>query len=72
MKPRRRLATLRDMLATGQAVQDGSPDLERQALAVRVTPALNLVWGERSDLVRAAAWALQRAVRDPVPQPAIH
>ena len=66
------LATLRDMLATGQAVQDGSPDLERQALAVRVTPALNVVWGERSDLIRAAAWGLQRAVRDPIPQPAIH
>ena len=70
------LATLRDLLATGQAAQDGSPDLERQALACRVTVggagAMTLVAGGRTDLFRAAAWALQRATRDPVVAPAIH
>jgi hypothetical protein len=70
------LATLRDLLGTGQLVQDGSPDLERQALSVRVTVgnggALSLVTGARSDLLRATAWALQRADRDPVIAPQIH
>jgi hypothetical protein len=70
------LATLRDLLATGQVVQDRSPDLERQALAVRVTVgnggALSLVSGARSDLLRAAAWALQKAEREPAITAAIH
>jgi hypothetical protein len=65
------LATLRDMLATGQAVQDRSPALESQALSARVTVggsgALSLVGGVRTDLLRACAWALQRAVREPTP-----
>jgi hypothetical protein len=70
------LATLRDMLATGQVVQDRSPGLESQALSARVTVggsgAMTLVGGTRTDLLRAAAWALQRAVREPVIVPAIH
>jgi len=70
------LATLRDMLATGQAAHDESPALESQALSARVTVggsgAMTLVGGTRTDLLRACAWALQRAVRDPVVTPLIH
>ena len=70
------LTNLRDLLGTGQVVQDGSPDLERQALACgsrSVTP-VPCHWspGIRSDLLRAAAWALQRAAREPVVAPQIH
>ena len=68
------LSTLRELLATGRACQDGSPDLERQALAARVTigsSGLSLVPGERSDLLRAAVWALRTAVTQPPAAPRI-
>jgi hypothetical protein len=69
------LAMLRDMVATGTVVHDGSPDLDDQMAAGRVRDGaggLHLVVGPRSDLVRATVWALLTAVTSPAPSPAIH
>ena len=69
------LSTLRELLETGRVVQDGSPDLEQQAVSARViegVSGLSLVPGGRTDLLRAAVWALRVAYTDPAPTPAIH
>ena len=58
-----------------RVVHDGSPDLEAQVVAARVTVAaggLRLVPGQRSDLLRAAVWALQLGVDEPAVVPAVH
>ena len=68
------LSTLRELLGD-RVVQDRSADLGQQVLGARVTVGsggLHLVPGQRSDLVRAAVWALRVAATDPVPTPAIH
>jgi hypothetical protein len=68
------LSMLREMLATGRVVQDGSADLEVQVLAAKVTAGasgLSLVSGPRSDLLRAAVWALRVAATAPAAIPAI-
>ena len=67
------LSTLRELLGD-RVVQDGSPDLEAQMLAARVTVGtggLHLVAGQRSDLLRAAVWALRIAANEPTAAPAI-
>ncbi len=69
------LTRLRDMVAGGTVVHDGSAGLDDQMLEVRVkdgSGGLHLVVGPRSDLLRAVVWALQVAVTAPVPVPAIH
>lgn len=70
------LSLLRDLLTTGRVVHDDvSPQLDDQVLACRVTPiasGLSLVTGPRSDLLRAAVWALRVAATGVVPTPAIH
>lgn len=71
------LSLLRDLLTTGRVVHDDvSPELDDQALACRVTVAtsgvLGLVAGGRSDLLRAAVWALRVAATKVVLAPAIH
>jgi hypothetical protein len=67
------LSTLRELLGD-QVVQDGSSDLEAQMRAARVTVGngLHLVAGQRSDLVRAAVWALRVAASEQMAAPAIH
>ena len=56
------LPLLRAMLAAGRLVHDDTPDLDTQLGQARVVPApsggLTLVPGPRSDLARAAVWAL--------------
>jgi hypothetical protein len=67
------LSRLRDMVAVGRVVHDGS--LDDQMAEVRVRDGdggLHLAAGPRSDLLRAAVWALQVAVTNPAPEPAIH
>jgi hypothetical protein len=67
------LTMLRDMVAVGRVVHDGS--LDHQMAEVRVKDGqggLTLVVGPRSDLLRAAVWALYLTVTDPAPAPAIH
>ena len=68
------LPLLRTLTASARLVRDETPELDEQLGAVRVrevSGGLGLVHGARSDLVRAAAWALRAAVvREP--QPAIH
>jgi hypothetical protein len=70
------LSTLRELLATGRVVQDGSAELDAQVAAARVRDGSSglalVVAGPRSDLLRAAVWALRVAVTQPAPQPAIH
>jgi hypothetical protein len=60
------LSTLREMVGD-RVMHDGSPDLERQMIQARVMvgPALRLVSGPRSDLLRAAVWALRVAAGQP-------
>ena len=67
------LALVRQYVTTGQVCHDAAPDLDvLTAVHVRETATgLVLVPGVRSDLVRAAAWALLAAHRAP-PMPAIH
>lgn len=68
------LSSLREFLGD-RVLHDGSVDLEAQMLAARVTVGvggLRLVSGQRSDLVRAAVWALQLALTEPAVAPAIH
>jgi hypothetical protein len=67
------LPTMRELVTTGQVVHD-SEDLDEQLDTVRVTEAvggLALVSGIRSDLLRAASWALAAAHR-PRRTPSIH
>lgn len=56
------LPLLRQLLAAGRLLHDDTPDLDAQLAAARVVPApsggLTLVPGPRSDLARAAIWAL--------------
>ena len=67
------LPLMRELVAGGQIVH-GSVELDEQVETVRVTEAiggLNLVAGVRSDLLRAASWALAAASR-PRKVPSIH
>jgi hypothetical protein len=68
------LPLLRSLVAGGRLVHDDTPELDEQLAIVRVravSGGLALTGGQRSDLVRAAAWALRAAVvRHPAP--AIH
>jgi hypothetical protein len=67
------LPLLRQLAATGAIIHD-SADLAEQIDAVRVTEAvggLMVVPGMRSDLLRAASWALAAASR-PRKEPSIH
>ena len=59
------LSLLRDLVAAGQVVHDGSPDLARQVARARVTSGPGgLRLGEaRSDLLRCVVWALTVADR---------
>ena len=67
------LPTMRSLVAAGSIVHD-SPDLDDQIDNVRVIEAiggLGLVAGVRSDLLRAASWALAAANR-PRKTPSVH
>jgi len=69
----RALSMLRDMVAVGRVVHDGS--LDDQMLEVRVRDGqggLKLVAGPRSDLLRASVWALLSSVESPPTSPAIY
>ena len=72
------LPMLRELVAAGLLVHDGSTDLAAQAMSLRVThgmTGLNVSpRSGRSDLIRAAAWAMQEARRQvvPVEEPAIY
>lgn len=67
------LALLREMLAAGALVHDGSPDLAAQVVEARVTPGVGglRLGTARSDLLRCAAWAVHSAVTSPSPDVAI-
>lgn len=68
------LALLRQLIADGQVVNDGSPEMAQQIEMARVTETstgLGLLRGPRADLVKAAIWALRQAVTDPVIEPAL-
>jgi hypothetical protein len=68
------LPLLRTLVAAGRLVHDDTPELDDQLGMVRVrevSGGLGLVSGTRSDIVRAAVWALRAAVVRQ-PQPAIH
>jgi hypothetical protein len=68
------LANLRDLLGTGRVVHDGSPDLASQLFQARVTEGragVSLIPRSRSDLLRAAVWALRVASTQPASVPAI-
>jgi hypothetical protein len=68
------LPLVRSMLDARRLLHDATPDLDDQLAQARVVPApsggLTLVPGPRSDLVRAAVWALQGIEKRP-PAPAI-
>ena len=68
------LPLLRQLVAMRQVVHEPG-DLDEQVLPARVTRAtdgsLLLLAGQRTDLLRAAAWAIQAALA-PSKQPAIH
>lgn len=68
------LPSLRTMLAERRLAHDGTSELAGQILALRVTPSrtggLNVSSRSgRSDLARAAAWAVVAAVATPAPLP---
>jgi hypothetical protein len=68
------LSNLRDLIATGRALQDGSPELTSQLHQARATTGqagLALIPRTRSDLLRAAVWALRVASTTPALEPAI-
>jgi hypothetical protein len=68
------LANLRDLLGTGRVVHDGSPDLASQLFQARVTEGragMSLIPRSRSDLLRAAVWALRVASTQPASVPVI-
>jgi hypothetical protein len=67
------LSVLRDLVSAGQVIHDDTPELDAQVNQARVTKAivgLMLVAGSRSDLVRAASWAVQAAAK-PIRVPSI-
>ena len=67
------LSTLRDLVRNDRLVHDDSPELDAQIASCRVTQAvvgLMIVAGSRTDLVRAASWAVQGASK-PVRIPSI-
>jgi hypothetical protein len=69
------LSMLREILATGRLGWDGSVELDGQARAARVTvgsSGIALVVGPRSDLLRAAVWALRVAAVAPILVPAVN
>jgi hypothetical protein len=69
------LSSLRELLGVQVVHDDVSPELDAQVLAARVTVGANglhLVSGPRSDLLRAAVWALRLAAVERMPAPAIH
>jgi hypothetical protein len=70
----RALPLLRALVATGAVVHDDTADLDTQVGVARVRPtpggALTLTSGGRSDLLRAALWALD-AAQKPTPTPRI-
>ena len=61
------LALLRESVAGGRLVHDGGPALTEQMAAVRVIPAasggLSITGHARSDLIRAAGWAVGSIMR---------
>jgi hypothetical protein len=64
------LALLRQLMAAGRVVHDDTPELDRQLQAVKVrelSSGMNLVPGQRADLVKATVWALQAAHRQRLP-----
>lgn len=65
---RKGLSLVRSLLADGKLVHEDRPDLTRQiedARVRRVDGGLGLVTGPRSDLLRAALWALWFAQKPP-------
>ena len=72
---RRGLPLFRSMVDAGRIVHDATTDLDRQVANARVRPTANgtlaLVSFHRSDLLRAAIWALTEA-QTPAPAPAVH
>lgn len=71
----RALPLLRALVAAGQIVHDDTADLDAQVTAARVKPlpsgGLTLSSHGRSDLLRAALWALDAAQTVPA-RPAVH
>ena len=72
----RALSLLRDLVATRRVVHDDTAELDVQVEAARVrlvagSGVLSLLPGARSDLLRAALWALW-AAQTPAPAPSIH
>lgn len=71
---RKALSLLRSLVVEGRVVHEDRPDLGRQIDDARVRPVdggLGLVTGPRSDLLRAALWALWSAQKPPA-QPRVH
>lgn len=70
------LSLLRELVAAGRVVHDGSAEVREQMIQARVTPAaaggLSLVNAGRLDLVRAVAWAVAEADRDALVVPMVH
>jgi hypothetical protein len=65
---RKALSLLRSLVAEGKVVHEDRPDLARQVDDARVRPVdggLGLITGPRSDLLRAALWALWFAQKPP-------
>jgi hypothetical protein len=64
------LSLLRQLMAAGRICHDDTPELDRQLQAVKVrelSSGMNLVPGQRADLVKATVWALQAAHRQRSP-----
>lgn len=68
------VVVIRDLLATGRLVHDGSPAVTAQLREARVNVGarVNLLPGGRHDAVIAVLWAVQAAATRPVVQPAIY
>lgn len=70
------LSLLRELVAAGRVVHDGSGDVREQMIQARVTPApaggLALVNAGRLDLVRAVSWAVAEADRGALLVPMVH
>lgn len=69
------LALLRELVHAGRLAHDVTPDLDEQIAGARVRPVpgggLTLISTRRSDVLRAAVWALREA-QYRAPRPAIH
>ena len=67
------LALLRQLVAAGHLCHDQAPDLEQLTTChvKELSTGLSIVAGARSDLARAAAWAVLTA-HESQPEPAIH